>query len=53
MIAECVTMKPDPELDAEQLALCGNGDFWEMIAQRRQQPTISREELEHRLVDEE
>jgi hypothetical protein len=44
--------EPAPELDAEQLALCQDAEFWKMIAQRRQEPRISREELEQQLADE-
>lgn len=43
---------PQTELDAEQLALCEDAEFWVIIAIRRQLPTISREELERQLAEE-
>jgi antitoxin (DNA-binding transcriptional repressor) of toxin-antitoxin stability system len=36
-------------LDQEQLELASNSEFWQLIEQRRRQPTISRDELERRL----
>lgn len=38
-------------LDDEQLALGLSEDFWKLIATRRQEPTITRSELERRLSD--
>jgi len=37
-------------LDEEQRALGSSSEFWNLIAERRQQPTLSRAELE-RLID--
>jgi len=37
------------DLDEEQLALCRNAKFWEMISERRREPTMSRTELEQSL----
>jgi antitoxin (DNA-binding transcriptional repressor) of toxin-antitoxin stability system len=34
-------------LDVEQVQLAGSDDFWRWIAQRRQQKTLTRAELEH------
>lgn len=34
------------DLDEEQLALCRSAEFWEMISARRQEPTMTRTELE-------
>ncbi len=36
-------------LDEDQRALGSSGEFWNLIAERRRQPTISRAELERRL----
>jgi hypothetical protein len=36
-------------LDQEQLELGTSTKFWNLMRQRRKQPTISREELERRL----
>jgi hypothetical protein len=36
-------------LDADQLELASSDRFWKLIAERRQQPTLSRAELERRL----
>lgn len=36
-------------LDLEQIEYGRSNEFWEMIAQRRCQPTLSRAELEQRL----
>lgn len=33
-------------LDDEQLALCGDADFWKLISSRREEPTVGRSELE-------
>ena len=33
-------------LDAEQLELAGTGPFWELIQERRRQPTYTRAQLE-------
>lgn len=38
-------------LDKEQIELGASRRFWSLIAERRQQPTISRGELEHRISD--
>jgi antitoxin (DNA-binding transcriptional repressor) of toxin-antitoxin stability system len=37
------------DMDSEQLELSKNSNFWKLIAQRRQEKTISRAELERRL----
>ena len=36
-------------LDEEQLRLSSSPEFWELIARRRGEPTLSRAELEQRL----
>jgi len=36
-------------LDAEQLELGGSAELWELLAQRRQQRTITREQLEQKV----
>ena len=36
-------------LDAEQVELGSAPSFWKQIAERRQQPTLTREELEREL----
>jgi hypothetical protein len=36
-------------LDEEQIQLASSDEFWKMIAERRRQPTLSREELEEQL----
>lgn len=36
-------------LDDEQLALCRNGEFWELISKRRHEAIVSRAELEKAL----
>jgi hypothetical protein len=36
-------------LDEEQIRLSSDPGFWELMEERRQQKTISREELERRL----
>jgi antitoxin (DNA-binding transcriptional repressor) of toxin-antitoxin stability system len=36
-------------LDAEQTELGASEEFWKLIAERRQEPTIDRSELEKRL----
>ena len=41
------------DLDLEQLALATSDRFWQLIRQRRGQPTLSRAELEQRLAEEE
>lgn len=33
-------------LDEEQQALCADAEFWRMITEKRNRPTISRQELE-------
>lgn len=38
-------------LDLEQLALCQSDEFWQMIRERRKQPTLTRAELEKRLAE--
>jgi antitoxin (DNA-binding transcriptional repressor) of toxin-antitoxin stability system len=38
-------------MDLEQLQLALSAKFWALIKERRQQPTISRVELEQRLAD--
>ena len=38
-------------LDDEQLALCGDADFWALIASRRKQSTMGRSELEAALAE--
>ena len=37
-------------MDEEQLALCRSDEFWQLIRERRQQPTLTRAELEQRLA---
>jgi antitoxin (DNA-binding transcriptional repressor) of toxin-antitoxin stability system len=37
-------------MDKEQLELGANAKFWELIAERRAERAISREELEHRIA---
>ncbi|HZY42705.1 MAG TPA: hypothetical protein VFF59_11975 [Anaerolineae bacterium] len=37
-------------LDAEQIELGSSDKFWKIIAERRAQPTLSREELERKLL---
>jgi antitoxin (DNA-binding transcriptional repressor) of toxin-antitoxin stability system len=39
-------------LDAEQIELGSNDKFWRMIAERRTQMTLGREQLEQQLDDE-
>ena len=39
-------------LDAEQIGLGSSDKFWKMMAERRAQFTVSREQLEERLPDE-
>ena len=39
-------------LDLEQLELGHSDAFWKLIRERRQQPTVSRAELEKRLTSE-
>ena len=39
----------ETNLDAEQLELGGSAELWELIAQRRQQKTITREQLEQKV----
>jgi antitoxin (DNA-binding transcriptional repressor) of toxin-antitoxin stability system len=39
-------------LDAEQIELGGSDRFWKLMAERRAQFTISREQLEEQLPDE-
>lgn len=36
-------------LDIEQIEFGKSSEFWQLIAERRSQPTISRQELERRL----
>jgi antitoxin (DNA-binding transcriptional repressor) of toxin-antitoxin stability system len=36
-------------LDSEQVELGSSGNFWQLITERRKQPTISRAELDRRL----
>ena len=36
-------------LDEEQLRLSSSHDFWQLIAERRQQKTLTRNELDRRL----
>jgi antitoxin (DNA-binding transcriptional repressor) of toxin-antitoxin stability system len=36
-------------LDEEQLGLSSSREFWDLIAERRRQPTLTRSELEQRL----
>ena len=38
-------------LDEEQVELGGSEAFWTLIAERRRQPTMSREELERSIRD--
>jgi hypothetical protein len=38
------------DLDDEQLQLCKDAPFWELIQLRRQQPTLTRAELEQSLA---
>ena len=38
-------------LDAEQVDLGSSDAFWRLMAERRQQGTIDRAELEHRLAE--
>lgn len=38
-------------LDDEQIALGMSDDFWRLITARRQEPSITRSELERRLSD--
>ena len=37
--------------DGEQVHLSGSDTFWKLIAERRQQRSLSREELERRLSE--
>jgi hypothetical protein len=37
-------------MDEEQIRLASDPEFWRLIEERRQQKTISREELERRLA---
>ena len=37
-------------MDMEQLALVQSDKFWQLIRERRQQPTLTRAELEKRLA---
>jgi prevent-host-death family protein len=39
------------DLDLEQIELGYSDRFWKLIQQRRQEKTLSREELEERLTD--
>jgi len=36
-------------LDAEQLELGSSAEFWSLITQRRQEPTVTREQLEQKM----
>jgi len=38
-------------LDDEQIAIGMSEDFWRLITARRQEPSITRSELEHRLSE--
>ena len=40
-------------LDEEQLELGSSGKFWQMIRERRREPTVSRVEIERRIDSEE
>jgi len=37
-------------MDEEQIGLCSDPEFWKLMEERRQQKTISREELDRRLA---
>lgn len=39
------------DLDEEQLQRCRDASFWDLLQARRQQPTLTRQELERSLAE--